>query len=133
MRKFNIIFWDLPRHLTRIAFGALMLMIAIVMSGTTTADDLRFMRWGDQGDGTYANPILNGDFVDSDVEKFGDKWYLITSTNHYAPGMTVMEYRLVLHVELWQLERKSSRRVLLERQDGQAGRRRGRRRGLVSL
>jgi beta-xylosidase len=50
-----------------------------------------FLHWGDQGDGTYANPILNGDFADSDVEKFGDSWVLITSTNHLSPGMTLMQ------------------------------------------
>ena len=47
--------------------------------------------WGDQGDGTYKNPILNGDYPDVDIEKFGDTYYLITSTNHYAPGMTILE------------------------------------------
>jgi beta-xylosidase len=47
--------------------------------------------WGDQGDGTYRNPVLNGDFADSDIEKLGDTWYLITSTNHLAPGMTILE------------------------------------------
>ena len=47
--------------------------------------------WGDQGDGTYKNPILNGDYPDVDIEQVGDTYYLITSTNHYAPGMTVLE------------------------------------------
>lgn len=28
-----------------------------------------FLKWGDQGDGRYANPIRNGDFADSDIEK----------------------------------------------------------------
>ncbi|MCB1233127.1 MAG: glycoside hydrolase 43 family protein [Verrucomicrobiae bacterium] len=51
----------------------------------------RFLHWGDQGDGTYANPILNGDFADADVEKHGDRWVLITSTNHLSPGMTILE------------------------------------------
>ena len=32
--------------------------------------------WGDLGDSTYRNPILNGDFADSDVEKCGDAWFL---------------------------------------------------------
>jgi beta-xylosidase len=61
--------------------------------GTLTsalADD-RFLRWGDLGDGTYANPVLNGDFADSDVERHGDGWVMITSTNHLSPGMTILE------------------------------------------
>ncbi len=47
--------------------------------------------WGDQGDGTYRNPVLQGDYPDVDIEQLGDTYYLITSTNHYAPGMTIAE------------------------------------------
>ena len=46
---------------------------------------------GDQGDGTYLNPILPGDFSDPDVIRVGDRCYLITSTFQYSPGMAVME------------------------------------------
>ena len=55
----------------------------------------RYVRWGDQGNGTYANPILNGDFADSDVERDeeNDRWVMITSTNHLSPGMTILESR----------------------------------------
>ena len=45
---------------------------------------------GDQGDGTYENPILPGDFSDPDVIRVGDDYYLITSTFQYSPGMAVM-------------------------------------------
>lgn len=47
--------------------------------------------WGDQGDGTYLNPYLDGDFADVDVERHGDRWYMITSTNHLLPGMTILQ------------------------------------------
>jgi len=49
--------------------------------------------WGDQGDGTYKNPILNADYPDVDIEQVGDTYYMITSTNHYAPGMTLLDSR----------------------------------------
>jgi len=60
--------------------------------------------WGDQGDGTYKNPILNADYPDVDIEQVGDTYYMITSTMHYAPGMTLLEskdivnWRLIGHV-----------------------------------
>lgn len=54
---------------------------------------LRIGSWGDQGDGTYRNPILNADYPDVDIEQVGDIYYMITSTNHYAPGMTLLESR----------------------------------------
>ena len=46
--------------------------------------------WGDQGDGTYKNPILPGDFSDPDVIRVGNDYYFITSTFQYSPGMAVM-------------------------------------------
>jgi beta-xylosidase len=51
----------------------------------------RIGSWGDQGDGTYKNPILNADYPDVDIEQAGDIYYMITSTNHYAPGMTLLK------------------------------------------
>ena len=47
--------------------------------------------WGDQGDGTYRNPILNADYPDVDVERVGDTYWMITSTIHYAPGMMILQ------------------------------------------
>ena len=60
--------------------------------------------WGDQGDGTYKNPILNADYPDVDIEQVRDTYYMITSTNHYAPGMTLLKskdivnWRMIGHV-----------------------------------
>lgn len=34
--------------------------------------------WGDQGDGTYINPILPGDFSDPDVIRVGSDFYCIS-------------------------------------------------------
>lgn len=70
-----------------------LLALLLLLSTQASAQDgaTRFLRWGDQGDGTFANPVLNGDFADADVEKHGDKWFMITSTNHLSPGMTLLE------------------------------------------
>jgi beta-xylosidase len=46
--------------------------------------------WGDQGNGTYINPILNADYSDPDVERVGDKYYMVCSEFHYM-GMPVLE------------------------------------------
>ena len=51
------------------------------------ADDLR---WGDQGDGTYVNPVLNADFSDPDVIRVGSKYYMVASDFHFI-GMQVLE------------------------------------------
>lgn len=46
--------------------------------------------WGDQGNGTYINPILNADYSDPDVIRVGDKYYIVCSDFHYI-GMPVLE------------------------------------------
>ena len=47
--------------------------------------------FGDQGDGTYINPILNADYPDSDIEQVGDTYYMITSKQHMSPGMPILK------------------------------------------
>jgi beta-xylosidase len=49
--------------------------------------------WGDQGDGTYANPILPGDFSDLDAIRVGSDYFAISSTMQYSPGMAVLHSR----------------------------------------
>ena len=60
------------------------LLCSFVLAGETGS-------WGDQGDGTYRNPILNGDYPDVDVEQLGDTYYMISSKQHMCPGMAILE------------------------------------------
>lgn len=46
--------------------------------------------WGDQGNGTYVNPILNADYSDPDAIRVGDKYYMIASDFHFM-GMQMLE------------------------------------------
>lgn len=46
--------------------------------------------WGDQGDGTYLNPIIPSDYSDIDCIRVGDDYYAISSTFQFSPGMTVL-------------------------------------------
>ncbi len=47
-------------------------------------------KWGDQGNGTYINPILNADYSDPDVIRVRDKYYMVASDFHFL-GMQVLE------------------------------------------
>jgi Beta-xylosidase len=47
-------------------------------------------QWGDLGNGTYANPILNADYSDPDVIRVGEKYYMVASDFHFM-GMQVLE------------------------------------------
>jgi len=46
--------------------------------------------WGDQGNGTYINPILNADYSDPDVVRVGGKYYMVCSEFQFM-GMPVLE------------------------------------------
>src|SRR5205809_974858 len=39
----------------------------------------RVLAWGDQGDGTYKNPILKADYSDPDIVRVGKDFYLVAS------------------------------------------------------
>jgi len=73
------------------SINLLALFIALVAFPARAAESRDMVVWGDQGDGTFRNPVLNADYPDSDVEKSGDTYYMISSTVFYAPGMAVLQ------------------------------------------
>ena len=66
---------------------ALLLLAAAALQPAMAQDKLA---WGDQGNGTYINPVLNADYSDPDVIRVGDKYYMTASDFHYM-GMQVLE------------------------------------------
>ncbi len=48
------------------------------------------LKWGDQGNGTYVNPILCADYSDPDVIRVGNKYYMVASDFHFI-GMQILE------------------------------------------
>ncbi len=56
-------------------------------------------KWGDQGDGTYRNPILPSDYSDPDVIRVGSDYYLISSTFHFSPGMVILHSKDMVNWE----------------------------------
>ena len=47
--------------------------------------------WGDQGNGTFVNPILNADYSDPDIIRVGEKYYMIS----HPPGQWPLYPRLL--------------------------------------
>jgi alpha-N-arabinofuranosidase len=45
----------------------------------------------DNGDGTFTNPVLWADFPDPDVIRVDNKYYMVSTSMFYFPGVTVME------------------------------------------
>ena len=84
------------------AYFILMLVLLVVGINVSYAQEIKQKTgsWGDQGDGTYKNPILNADYPDIDIEKFGDTYYMISSKQHMAPGMVILESQDLVNWEI---------------------------------
>ncbi len=61
--------------------------------------DNRILCWGDQGDGTYRNPVLFADFSDPDVIRVGSDFYLIASDFNYM-GTQVLHSKDLVNWEI---------------------------------
>lgn len=57
-------------------------------------------QWGDQGNGTYRNPVIPSDFSDLDAIRVGNDYYAISSTMQYSPGMAVLHSKDLVNWEL---------------------------------
>ena len=55
--------------------------------------------WGDQGDGTFRNPILAGDYSDPDPIRVGKDFYMASSTFACSPGVTILHSRDLVNWE----------------------------------
>ena len=67
----------------------LLLSLFLAMTGGVLAQNAP-LQWGDQGNGTYINPILNADFSDPDVIRVDSMYYMVASDFHFM-GMQVLE------------------------------------------
>ncbi|WP_404477987.1 glycoside hydrolase 43 family protein [Novosphingobium sp. BL-52-GroH] len=47
----------------------------------------------DNGDGTYRNPVLAGDYSDPDAVRVGDDYYLVSSSFTDVPGLPILHSR----------------------------------------
>lgn len=81
------------------ACGLLAVLLPAGLALSPTGASAAGAAWGDQGDGTFANPLLPGDYSDIDAIRVGDDYYAISSTLHLAPGMVVLHSRDLVHWE----------------------------------
>jgi beta-xylosidase len=49
-----------------------------------------WQNWGDQGDGSYRNPVLPSDYSDLDCIRVGADYYAISSTFQFSPGVVIL-------------------------------------------
>ena len=68
----------------------LVLVLALALRSFSGAEPV--LPWGDQGDGTFRNPILPADYSDPDVIRVGNDFYLVASEFHFM-GIQVLHSR----------------------------------------
>jgi beta-xylosidase len=76
--------------------------VLVLVGGTEApgrAEAPRVLTWGDQGDGTYRNPVLKSDYSDPDAIRVGDDFYLVASDFHFV-GMQVLHSRDLVNWEV---------------------------------
>ncbi|MFR9529023.1 MAG: glycoside hydrolase 43 family protein [Rikenellaceae bacterium] len=54
----------------------------------------------DQGDGTYTNPIIHGDYSDPDLIRVGNDFYMVASSFNCAPGIPILHSNDLVNWEI---------------------------------
>ncbi|WP_400261378.1 family 43 glycosylhydrolase [Sphingobacterium sp. SG20118] len=54
----------------------------------------------DNGNGTFTNPLMWGDWPDPDVIRVGDDFYLISTSMHYVPGSPIAKSKDLVNWEI---------------------------------
>ena len=54
----------------------------------------------DNGDGTFTNPLMWGDWPDPDIIRVGDEFYMVSTSMHYVPGSPVVRSKDLVNWEM---------------------------------
>ena len=68
-----------------------------ISSATTEAQQTG--HWGDQGNGSFRNPIIAADYSDPDPLRVGEDYYLAVSTFESYPGVTILHSKDLVNWE----------------------------------
>lgn len=77
------------------------LLLAFVAFAAINAEAQQYAyKWtADKGNGTFVNPIVNGDFPDCDVIRVGDTFYFVSTTMYHFPGATLLKSKDLVNWE----------------------------------
>ncbi len=70
-------------------YTLLFLVLFVAAPQFSHAQRGNLLTWGDQGNGTFRNPVLKSDYSDPDILRHGDDFYLVASDFHFV-GMQVL-------------------------------------------
>src|SRR5512137_1104262 len=67
--------------------------------------------WGDQGNETYKNPILESNYPDNDVIRVGDTFYMMSSTCHFVPGIIILKSKDLVNWQFSNLRSSAKKQI----------------------
>ena len=82
-----VLFYPWRKKMKRLFITSTLILLSTL---NIFADEGNRGSWGDQGDGTFKNPILPADYSDIDAIRVGSDYYAISSTFQYSPGMVIL-------------------------------------------
>ncbi len=81
-----------------------LLAVSLALAGCVSSaspDKMANNGWTpDNGDGTFTNPLLWGDWPDPDVTRVGDDFYFVSTSMHYVPGCPIAQSKDLVN---WQM------------------------------
>ncbi|HTJ10386.1 MAG TPA: glycoside hydrolase 43 family protein, partial [Dinghuibacter sp.] len=73
---------------------------ALVITMLVAAAKAQQVYTPDNGNGTFTNPLLWGDWPDPDVIRVGDDFYLVSTSMHYVPGSPILHSKDLVNWEM---------------------------------
>lgn len=80
-------------------YNILIATLMLMISSGVSAQEYSFKWSADRGNGTYVNPMLNGDFPDCDVIRVDDTYYFVSTTMYHFPGATLLKSKDLVNWE----------------------------------
>ncbi|MDE6452092.1 MAG: glycoside hydrolase 43 family protein, partial [Odoribacter sp.] len=66
------------------------ILLILVLTGSMALSAQNAGWTADNGDGTFTNPLMWGDWPDPDVIRVGDDFYMVSTSMHYVPGCPIV-------------------------------------------
>ena len=76
------------------------LLACLLMAMGGVYPDVVNAQCGDNGDGTFSNPVFWADVPDPDVIRVGDDFYMVSTTMHLVPGAPIMHSKDLVNWEI---------------------------------
>lgn len=76
------------------------LTLCLLLPGLTVWSQVSATWSADNGNNTYSNPLLYGDWPDPDVIRVGDDYYFVSTSMHFVPGTPIAKSKDMINWEI---------------------------------